>query len=279
MPWQSVQTGAASCRARSPARGCSARIPVHIAVALGAGSRNVELVDRRLGIAGAEDVVLAVAVGADRGLVRTGGNRLAVNALLVGGEGSGADAARRHHELLAVASAAGLRNVGARDLRLGIAGRQHLVHAAVAVLALGHVGVAGGRGLGVNAVIVGGLLISVAGGAHRLDRRGVVRKGLDVGVAIGAAEDAVHRGLELGVVDMQADLLAVLVFRESGIVVAGQALVVAHLGSMLRRSPSREQQGYTENQTAALHGTPRFRLRNCCARQHSTMAEKGMKGQ
>ena len=104
-------------------------------------------------------------------------------------------------------------NVGVSDFRLGIAGRQNLVHAAVAVLALGDVGVAGRRGLGVDTVIVGGLLVGMAGGAHRLRRRGIVREGLDVGVAIGAAEDAVDGGLELGVVDVQADLLAVLVFR------------------------------------------------------------------
>ena len=38
---------------------------LNVVVALGAGCRNVELVDRRFGIAGAQDVVLPVTVGAD----------------------------------------------------------------------------------------------------------------------------------------------------------------------------------------------------------------------
>ena len=57
---------------------------------------------------------------------------------------------------------------------------------------------------------------------------------------------------------MQADLLAVLVFRETGIAMASQTLLVAHLGGVLRCSPNREQQGNTEDQTATLHVTPRL---------------------
>ena len=86
------------------------------------------------------------------------GHRLAMYALLVGGEGRGADAAGGHHEFLAVTCAAGLRNVGARYFRLGIAGRQNLVDAAVAVLALGDVGVSRRGGLGMDAMIVSRLL-------------------------------------------------------------------------------------------------------------------------
>ena len=162
-----------------------------VVVALGAGGGNVELVDRRLRIGGGQDVVLAVAIGADRSFVGTGSHRFAVNALLVRIEGSGADAARRHDEFLPVAGAAGLRNVAARYLRLGIARRQNFVDAAVAVLALRDVGVAGRSGLGMDAMIVGGLLVGMAGGTDRLCRRGIVRERLDVGVTIGATENAV----------------------------------------------------------------------------------------
>ena len=64
----------------------------------------------------------AVAVGADRGLLRSARDRFAVHALLIRSEGRGADAAGGHHQLLAVAGAAGLRDVGVRDFRLRIAG-------------------------------------------------------------------------------------------------------------------------------------------------------------
>ena len=112
-----------------------------------------------------------------------------------------------------------------RYLRLRIARRQNLVYAAVAVLALGDVGIAGRRGLGVNAVVVSRLLVGMAGGADGLGRSGIVREGLDVGVAIGTAEDAVNATFKLGVIHMQADLLPVLVLGQSRIVMASEALV------------------------------------------------------
>jgi len=131
----------------------------------------------------------------------------------------------------------------------------------------------------VDAVIVGGLLVSVAGGADGLGRSWIVRDSSDVGVAIGATERAVNRRLELRVIDMQADLFAVLVFRETVIVMASQAVLIAHLGGGFGQSNRREQQGNRENQTATLHETPRFRPRNRCTGQHSTMTDKGAKGQ
>ncbi len=238
-----------------------------VIVTLGAGGRNVELVDRRLGIDGAQDVVLAVTVGANRGFLGTGCDRFAVDAFLIRSVGRSRHAAGRHRKLLAVAGAAGCRNVGVSHLRLGIAGRQDLVHAAVAVLTLGDVGVAGGRRLRMDTAIVGGLLIGVTVGALGHHRRGIVRESLDVGVAIGAAKDAMGGGFELGVVDVEADLLSVLVFRESRIAMAGQALVVGHLGRGFARLLSlgrqlrscrchHQQQGSKENQTTALHGAP-----------------------
>ncbi len=198
-------------------------------MALAAGRRNVELGDRRLRVGPLQDVVRAVAIGTNCGVLGSARHRFAVNALFVGSVGRGTDSAAGHHQLLAVAGAAGRRNVDVRDFRLGIARRQNLVNVAVAVLALGYVGIARCCGLGVDAVLVRSLLIGVAGGAHRLRRRGVVRKCLDVGVAVGATERTVDGRLELRVVHMQADLLAVLVFRQSGIAMTGQTIIVAHL--------------------------------------------------
>ncbi len=71
-----------------------------------------------------------------------------------------------------------------------LAGRD-LMHAAVAILAFRHIGVARGCGLGVDTVIVSSLLISVTGGADWLGRRWFMRKSLDVGVTVGTAEGAV----------------------------------------------------------------------------------------
>ena len=104
------------------------------------------------------------------------------------------------------------------------------MHAAVTVLALGHIGVSRGRGLGVDAMIISRLLVGVTGGAYRLGRSWIVRESPDVGMAVGAAEHAVDRRLELRIVHMQADLLAVFVFGQGHIAVAGQTLVIAHLG-------------------------------------------------
>ena len=141
----------------------------------------------------------------------------------------------------------------------------------MAVLAFGDIGIAGGSGLRVDAAIVRALLVGVTGGADGFHRSGIVREGLDVDMAIGAAEDAVYRTFKLCVVDVQADLLAVLVFRQGRIAVAGQAFVVAHLGrrfgrllrcrlgrELWNRRCHQQQQGSKESQTAALHESPHF---------------------
>jgi hypothetical protein len=61
---------------------------------------------------------------------------------------------------------------------------------------------------------------------------------------------------------MQTDLLAVLLFGKSRVIVTGQTLLVAHLGSGFRlagrRSKRREQQKKCYEPTATLHGIPRF---------------------
>ena len=105
-------------------------------MALAAGGRNIELVDRRLGVVGGKNLVRAVAIGADRGLLRSFFDGAPMHAFLIGDEGLRALAVRLHQKLLPVASAAGDGNVGMIDRRLGIVGGQNLVRASVAVLAV-----------------------------------------------------------------------------------------------------------------------------------------------
>lgn len=129
----------------------------------------------------------------------------------------------------------------------------------MAILALRNIGVAGRSRLGMNTVIVGGLLISMAGRAHGLGRRGIVGKCLDIFVTVGATEDTMDGGFELRIVHMQTDWFAVLVFGKTGIVMASQAVIIAQLGHRLGQPSRTEQQDNQENPTATLHRNPRFR--------------------
>src|SRR5664279_4337566 len=111
-------------------------------------------------------------------------------------------------------------------------------------------------------MLVRSLLIGVTGRANRLGRRGIMRERLDVGVTIHACERAsVDGSLELRVVHVQADLLAVLVFRHSRVAMTGQTFFVAHfrgLGSGLGRGRRhrRKQQSKYNNPTATFHEFP-----------------------
>ena len=134
-----------------------------------------------------------------------------MDALFVRVEGRGTDSAAGHHQLLAVAGSARRWNIGVRDLGFGIAGRQNLMHIAVAILALGNVGIASGGRFGVDAMLIRGLLVSVAGGADGLGWRWIVRESFNVRVAVCASEGTVDGRLKLRIVHVQADLLAVLV--------------------------------------------------------------------
>ena len=107
-------------------------------------------------------------------------------------------------------------------------------------------------------MIVSRLLSLMAGGAYGLGGRGIVRQCLNVFVAIGATENAMDGGFELGIIHVQADLFAVLVFGESGIIMASQAVVIAHLGGIFGYRSRSEEQRDEENQTATLHRNPRF---------------------
>jgi len=56
---------------------------LHRPMTFGTGARNVELEDRRLGIAGGQNLVRAVTIGAHGSLLGTGCNRATVDALLI----------------------------------------------------------------------------------------------------------------------------------------------------------------------------------------------------
>lgn len=145
-----------------------------------------------------------------------------------------------------MAGTAGLRNISVSYFRLGIARRQNGVDVTMAILALGDVGIACRCCFGMDAMIVGCLLITVAGCANGLRRSGVVGEGFDVGVAVDATERAVDGSLESSVVDMQTDLFAIVIFGQSCIIVTGQALLVAHFGGGFRLTSSRRK--HTEQQ-------------------------------
>lgn len=195
-----------------------------VLVALTAGGRNVEFKDRRFGISGIENFVRAVAIGANRGFFRTGGDRVAMHALLVGSDHLRTLAF--HDEFLAVTGSAGVGNIGVMDSRLRVACREEFMRAAVTVDTGSCVGVSALYRLCVKAAIIGSLLVGVAGSAGNFLRSGLMRRALDVGMTIDASEHAAVNGIfeRLGI-DVKADGLAVFVVSEAGIAVASEALI------------------------------------------------------
>lgn len=179
-------------------------------VALSAGLRNIEFEDWRLGIFGVEDVVRAVTVGADRCFLRSVGDRMSVNALLVGSDHLHAEAILFHDELLTVTRSASGRNIGVGYTRFGITGGEKFVGTAVAIHAGGCIAVPGLDGLSVKAFFIRRLLVGVTGCATDLFRCGFVRSGFYVGMAIDAREHAaVDRIFEFLWIDVKADRLPV----------------------------------------------------------------------
>ena len=141
----------------------------------------------RTGVLRRQDGVFAVAIGAERGLRNSFGERLAVHA----------GAILLHH--FAMAHVAGIRNRHAERLRFRTL---HLVRAAVAERAIGRAGIAFLDGLAVHAFFVIGGLIRVAAGASRLGHAFRMGKVLMLDVAGGTS----HGGMSaLG------DLLPLLV--------------------------------------------------------------------
>ena len=96
-----------------------------------------------------------------------------MSALLVRNEGLATAPARFHHIFLAVALAAGGGNICMVGPGLGVARRQQLMRTPVAIRTCGSGFVAFGGG-SMQAVIEGGLLIGVAGGAGNFKGSGFV---------------------------------------------------------------------------------------------------------
>ncbi len=201
-----------------------------LGVALAAGGRNVEFINRRLLIVGGKNLVRAVAIRADRGLLRALFDGHAMHAGLIGHKALGALAVRFDEKLLPVAPAAGDGNVRVIHRRFGIVRRKDLVRAAVTVLAVCRCAVAGLVRLRVQAVRVSVLRIRMALGAGDLPRGGLMDQAPYILVAINARKHAAVDGvLELVLIHIQADLLAVH-FRSHGRVgVAGETIAVLEL--------------------------------------------------
>src|ERR1017187_7020405 len=108
---------------------------VDLRVALAACRRNIEFVDRRFAVVGGKNLVRAMTICTDRGLLRSLLRSASVHAFLVADEGLGALTARLHQKLLPVASATRVGNVFMIPRRL-LGGGGHLcVRAAMAILA------------------------------------------------------------------------------------------------------------------------------------------------
>src|SRR5579864_3513819 len=92
---------------------------------------------------------------------------------------------------------------------------------------------AGGRlavttlhGFAVEAAIVGGFLVGMAGGASNFLRNGLVRRAFYIGVAVNAGKHAAVDGiLESLRIDVQADGLAVFLMRQRSIAMTNEAFV------------------------------------------------------
>ena len=202
---------------------------LNVHVALAAGGGHVELVNWRLRVVRWDDLVRAVTVRADRGLLRSLFGSAPVHAFLVADERLRALAAGFHKEFLPVAAPACTGNVLVTDRRFRIVRGENLVGAAVAVLASGGGSTRIARG-GVRTVRIGMLRIGVTLGAGDLLRRRVVSQALHILVAIDARKHgAVDGVLELALIDKQADGFAVDVFRQRRVAVAGETFGILEL--------------------------------------------------
>src|SRR6185437_13173145 len=180
----------------------------------------IKFEDGRLGIFSVKNFMRAMAIGAYGGFLRTVGHGMPMHALLIRSDHLRALAAVGHYELLAVAYAAGSRNVGVAQAGFRICGRKQLVRAAVAVDAGGGVRVPALNRFSVMTAIIGGLLIGVTIGATDLFGSGFVRGALYVRVAIHAGQHAAVDGiLERFRIDMEANRLAIDLVAERGVAV------------------------------------------------------------
>jgi len=178
--------------------------------------------------------VRAVAVGANRGLLRSVFSGTPMYAVLVRNEGLGADSIRLHQKLLPVTAAAGRGNVSVIHRRLYIVGGQNLVRASMAVLAISGWATGLGR-FGVLAVLVCGLFVRMAIGAGGRKPPVLVLGIVGRFVTIHAGKHlAMNRMFQLAFVHIQTDASTVNLFGDGGVGVAGQAVLV--VGLILRAS-------------------------------------------
>jgi len=186
--------------------------------------------------------VRAVAIGTDGGFHRAVFNGTAVNAVLVGDKGLGADAVRLHQKLLPVASAAGDRDMRMVDGRIGMTASENVVGITMTVLAI-RGNSAAGDDLGMCAVRVGGLRVGMAIGAEDLLGRRLVGETFDVLVAVHASEfhGAVDGVLQLLAVHIERNGLAVHIGAQGCVTVAGEAVFIFQL-VLGARGESRAQQ-------------------------------------
>lgn len=107
----------------------------------------------------------------------------------------------------------------------------------MAIDAGGSFAVAALHGLTVEAAIVGGLLVGVAGGASNFLGNRFVRRAFYVGVAVNAGKHAaVDRILESLRIDVEADGLAVFLMRQRSVAMANEAFVGAWFGRLFTGS-------------------------------------------
>src|SRR5215475_7680419 len=157
---------------------------------------------------------------------------------------------------------AGGGNVGVIHPGLGIACRQQLVRAAVAIHTGGSLPVPGLDCLGVIAAVVSRLLIGMALCTVDLGGRGLVGRTFDVGVAVDAGEDApVHRVLECIGVYVKADLLTICLLSHRRIAVAYEAVFVRGFGSCILGGEGGKSDKYqTEKSNLPHYSNPAYGL-------------------
>jgi len=186
--------------------------------------------------------VRAVTIGADRGLLRSARDRVAVGTLLIRCDHLCPETVLFHDELLTVAGTAGRRDVDVSNARFRIASRQEFVGASVTVDTGRRVTVACLNGFSVEAFFIRGLLIGVAGCATNLFGRGLVRCGLYVCVAIHTGKHAaVNRVLKFVWIDVETDGLAVFLMGQRGVAVTGKALSSRFWRGLFARGLQRAQ--------------------------------------
>jgi len=195
----------------------------------------------------------AVAIGADGRFRGAAFDGPSMHALLVGDEGLRAHAIRLHQKLLSVAAATGSRNMRVIDGRIWMAAGQHLMRAAMAILAIRR-DLAAGDNLRVCAVRVSSLCIGMAVSAENLLRWRIVRQALHVFVAVHTGEfhRAVDGVLELLAVNEKRDGLAVHIGGEGRVTVAGETIFVFQLvlGASVEGRAQQKERKRTEHYSA-----------------------------